>query len=46
MNTSYLLNDYEQFAAFFQSLGTTEDSPQPTDLDEILDSLPEEEDHS
>lgn len=43
MSTSYLLNDYEQFAAFFQSLETTEDCPEPADLEEILDSLHDEE---
>ena len=45
MNTSDLLNDYEQFTSFFQSLETTEDCPQPADLEEILDTLTEE-DHS
>lgn len=39
-----LLNDYEQFTAFFQSLSPSEDSPEPLDLEDILSSL--EEDHS
>ena len=42
MNTQDLLNDYEQFTAFFQSLDTAEACPQPADLDAILESLPEE----
>ena len=46
MNTSDLLNDYEQFTSFFQSLDTPEDCPQPADLEEILESLSEEENHS
>lgn len=45
MNTSDLLNDYEQFTSFFQSLDTAEDCPEPVDLEEILSSLTEE-DHS
>lgn len=44
MNTLSLLEDYEQFAAFFQSLTPSEDSPEPLSLEDILDSL--EEDHS
>ena len=43
MNTSDLLNDYEQFTSYFQSLDTTEDCPGPVDLEEILSTLPEEE---
>ena len=42
MNSLDLLNDYEQFTSFFQSLETSEDCPQPTDLDAILESLAEE----
>ena len=45
MNTQDLLNDYEQFTQFFQSLETSEDYPEPADLDSILESLTEE-DHS
>lgn len=45
MNTQDLLNDYEQFTAYFQSLETPEDCPQPVDLEDILDSI-SEEDHS
>ena len=45
MNTSDLLNDYEQFASYFQSLDTDENTPEPADLDSILESLTEE-DHS
>ena len=41
MNTLSLLEDYEQFATFFQSLNTEGDSPEPVDLDSILDSLEE-----
>ena len=43
MNTSDLLNDYEQFTSFFQSLDTEEDCPEPADIDAILESLAEEE---
>lgn len=43
MNTQDLLNDYEQFTSFFQSLDTDENTPEPADLDSILDSLTEEE---
>ncbi len=43
MNNLNLLNDYEQFTAFFQSLDTAEECPQPTDLEDILESLHEEE---
>ena len=43
MNSLDLLNDYNQFTAFFQSLETTEDCPEPADLGEILDSLHDEE---
>ena len=42
MNSLDLLNDYEQFTQFFQSLETTEECPQPADLEDILSSLPEE----
>ena len=45
MSNLDLLNDYEQFTSFFQSLDTPEDCPQPADLEEILESL-SEEDHS
>ena len=38
MNSLDLLNDYEQFTQFFQSLETSEDC-QHADLEEILDSL-------
>ena len=41
MNSLDLLNDYEQFTSFFQSLDTAEDCPQPADLDSILESLTE-----
>lgn len=44
MNSLDLLNDYEQFTSFFQSLETEGDSPQPADLEEILDSLAEDQD--
>lgn len=44
MNSLDLLNDYEQFTAFFQSLNTV-DSSDPGDLEEILSSLPEENSH-
>lgn len=43
MNTQDLLNDYEQFTSYFQSLDTEEDCPESVDLDEILSSLPDEE---
>lgn len=43
MNTQDVLNDYEQFTAFFQSLSFDEDCPDPQDLDSILESLAEEE---
>ena len=39
MNSLDLLNDYEQFTQFFQSLETFEDCLQHVDLEEILDSL-------
>lgn len=42
MNSLDLLNDYEQFATYFQSIDT-EDFSEPVDLDSILESLPEEE---
>ena len=42
MNSLDLLNDYEQFTQFFQSLETFEDCLQHVDLEEILSSLPEE----
>lgn len=44
MNTQDLLNDYEQFASYFQSLNTEEDCPEPMDLDSILESLTEDHD--
>lgn len=43
MNSLDLLNDYEQFTAFFQSLDTEEECPQPADLKDILANLSEEE---
>lgn len=43
MNSLDLLNDYEQFTAFFQSLDTEEGCPEPVDLDAILVSLETEE---
>ncbi len=43
MNNLDLLNDYEQFTAYFHSLEAAEDSHGPMDLDEILDSLEEDE---
>lgn len=43
MNTSDLLNDYEQFASYFQSLDTGEECPESVDLEDILSSLPDEE---
>ena len=44
MDTQTLLEDYEQFTSFFQSLSFSEDdSPEPLSLDEILDSLTEED---
>lgn len=42
MNSLDMLNDYEQFTAFFQSLDTAEPT-EPADLEEILDSLHDEE---
>ena len=45
MNNLDLLNDYEQFTSFFQSLDTG-DCPQPADLEDILDTLSDEENHS
>lgn len=42
MNNLDLLNDYEQFTSFFQSLDTAEDCPEPVDLDSILESLTED----
>ncbi len=45
MSNLDLLNDYEQFTSFFQSLDTDENTPEPADLDTILESLTEE-DHS
>lgn len=39
MNSLHLLNDYEQFTIFFQSLETYEDYPQTVDIDSILESL-------
>lgn len=42
MNSLDLLNDYEQFTQFFQSLDTEEECP--TDLEEILSSLTEDHD--
>ena len=43
MNYTNLLNDYEQFSEFFQSLDAAEDCPEPVDIDSILESLAEEE---
>ena len=43
MNSLDLLNDYEQFTQFFQSLETEADCPEPADLGSILESLAEEE---
>lgn len=43
MNTQDLLNDYEQFASYFQSLETGEAAPEPVDIDSILESLADEE---
>ena len=45
MNTLTLLEDYEQFTAYFHSLEAAEDCPDPQDLDSILDSLTEEISH-
>ena len=42
MTSLDLLEDYEQFASFFQSLSADEDSHEPLDLDSILDSLEED----
>ena len=42
MNSLDLLNDYERFTQFFQSLETEGDSPEPVDIDSILESLSEE----
>lgn len=44
MNNIDLLNDYEQFTSFFQSLDTAEECPEPVDLEEILSSLTEDHD--
>ena len=43
MNNIDLLNDYEQFTSFFQSLDTDNDCPEPVDIDSILENLTEEE---
>lgn len=43
MNSLDLLNDYEQFTTFFQSLDTGDSSPEPVDIDSILESLADEE---
>ena len=43
MNSIDLLNDYEQFTQFFQSLETEADCLQPADLDAILEALPEDQ---
>lgn len=43
MNNQDLLNDYEQFTTFFQSLDTEDECPEPMDLEDILSTLPEEE---
>ena len=42
MNSLDLLNDYEQFTQFFQSLGTEANCPQPADQEDIPESLAEE----
>ena len=42
MNSLSLLENYEQFAAYFMSLAPLEDNSKPIDIDEILDLIEED----